>query len=286
MTNLQKVVLFIVTTGILFATISKIGIIAMLMLSAFFLLLALMLFLVWAIRPLATHRNNLQTFNLTFESKRIEFEALPNGLYQVNLCTLTFDEITAKNARYEVIRNAGGSTTLSWHSLPKKMQRAYFTKDITVQLSEKLLTEKQALRLHFELLKMAKTQSVANATYICNLIESVGKPKLFTASRLAMFSEAKQNMQARIQAKKASFAPPPPLSSAGAGAGLAQNSLLYVFLFAFNATKIEIEATAKEAMLLMPNETLATNFKLIALILVVLKCITSFQSYCKNECVS
>ena len=275
MTNLLKVVLFLVTIGILFATASKIGMITMLISSAIFLIIALILFIVWAVRPPATpHRNNLQSFSLNFESKRIEFVRTENGLYQVNLCTLTFDSVEAQKHTYKSVKNTNGSTTYHWQNLPLKLQKFYFTNDKAIQLSDKLLTEKQAKNLFFELLKMSKNHSVVNAVYICKLIESIGKPNFFTANRVRKLNEVKTN----IQAKTKGLDPSSLLSSNRAEASTAKNTLMILAFFSMSSVESEIVGTIIEC-------ELEAYLYLFAILLAFIKCITKFRDYCENDCV-
>ena len=49
-------------------------------------------------------------------------------------------------------------------------------------------------------------------------------------------------------------------------------------------SNVNIQAV-KDATLILPTESYATNFKLVIIILIILKCIAKFNDYIKNDCV-
>jgi hypothetical protein len=277
MVNLRKVVLFLVTTGILIYSFIKIGILLVLIASVMFII-ALAVLIVWAKRPRHTHRNKLQGFNLTFESKRIEFTQDKEGLYTVSLATKYDSGIKGKDIMVAT-KNKDGGTTYHWQDVPKQVRREFF---ITVPLSEKRLTERQATDLYFQLLQASKKHSVVNAVYISNLIKSINTPLQTVVESIQKIKGANRRLQAQVQAKKAMLPPSPPLSSVGAEANLAKNGLSYVILFAINTTNFHAEQAIKDATLMLPNETYATNFKLLIIILVILKFITVIRTSIAN----
>ena len=166
----------------------KIGILTMLLAVIILNTVAFAIFVYWSLRPAPAHRNKLQSFNLTFESKRIEFEPTENGLYRVNLCTKHFSEVKARKESMELVQNKDGGSTYHWIKMPMILKREYFTKDIAVELTEELLTEKQAIKFHLFLLKQSKTKSICNANYISEIIKN--KYKMRFASIVAILSVA------------------------------------------------------------------------------------------------
>ena len=60
------------------------------------------------------------------------------------------------------------------------------------------------------------------------------------------------------------------------------NSLMVLALVSISNVNIQ---AVKDATLILPNESYATNFKLIIIILVILKCIAKFNDYLENDCV-
>jgi len=247
----------------------------MLISSTFFLVIALIAFLVWATRPPKTHRNKLQSFSLNFESKRIEFAKQPNGLYQVNLCTKHFDELEA--SKWETSQRKGRK--LVFEKISKKLQKHYFTDDKAIELSDKLLTEKQATKLYFQLLKTSKSQSVCNAFYISKLIESIGKPKIFTVKRVQKFQDAKRNAQARFQARKASETLPSSPAPSAKGRLSTQNSIMVLSLFLMSNTE-------KQVIEVLQNESELTLIMLLIAILGFGVMYKRLCNYLQNECIS
>ena len=198
MTNLRKIVLFFSTLAMLLYLAIKIGILTRLLAVIILNTVAFAIFVYWSLRPAPAHRNKLQSFNLTFESKRIEFEPTENGLYRVNLCTKHFSEVKARKESMELVQNKDGGSTCHWVKMPMTLKREYFTKDIVVELTEELLTEKQAIKLHSYLLKDAKEQSICNATYISEIIKSKHQPLFFTIERLQKIEKAKSFVKEKI----------------------------------------------------------------------------------------
>ena len=274
MANLRKIVLFLSTLAMLLYIAIKIGIITMLIAVVIINTVAFAVFVYWTLRTAPTHRNKLQSFNLTFESKRIEFEPTENGLYRINLCTKHFSEIKARKEELEVLQNKDGSNTYHWPKMPMTLKREYFTKDIAVELTEELLTEKQAIKVYLFLLEQSKTQSICNATYISEIIKTKCRPLFFTVERLQKLEEWKDFIKEKISL----FYPLPPLFDFETK----DNSLMVLALVSISNVNIQ---AVKDATLILPNESYATNFKLIIIILVILKCIAKFNDYIKNDCV-
>ena len=277
MTNLRKIVLFSSTLAMLLYIAIKISIITMLIAVVIINAVAFAVFVYWILRPAPTHRNKLQSFNLTFESKRIEFEPTENGLYRVNLCTKHFSEVQARKEEVEVLRNDDGGTTYGWVKIPMTLKREYFTRDITVELTEKLLTEKQAIKLHAHLLKQSKNQSICNAHYISEIIANKYKPLFFTVERMQKLEEVK----AFVKEKIGIFYPSPPTFDFETK----DNSLMVLALVSISNVNTEVVNAVKETTLILPNESYITNLRLIVIIFIVLKCITKYNDYIKNECV-
>ena len=273
MANLQKIVLFFSTLAMLLYIAIQVGIMIMLLATAILTALALAVFIAWALRPAPTHRNKLQSFNLTFESKRIEFAPTESGLYQIHLCTKRVDEAKIKKEEVEMLRREGNSITYSWQKMPMTLKREYFAKEISVELCDKLLTEKQAIKLYLKLLQNAKKQSVCNAIYISSLIETIGNPIFFTPQRLDTIQEIKSNV-----IEKVSFLTPLPFSSKPKKE-ITKNNLLIVFTF-FIISDLDLEA-----MNVIKENSLEGYLYLLALVLIILKVITKYRDYIENDCV-
>jgi len=231
---------------------------------------AFAVFVYWALRPAPTHRNKLQSFNLTFESKRIEFEPTENGLYRVNLCTKHFSEVKARKEDLQFLKNQDGGQTGHWVKMPMVLRKEYFTKDIVVELTEELLTEKQAIKVYLFLLEHSKTQSICNATYISEIIKAKCQPLFFTVERLQKLEEWKTFVKEKISL----FYPLPQLSDFET-----KDNTLMVFAFFF------ISNVDMQAYNLLENESPETILKLLAIVFVILKCITKYNDYVKNDCV-
>jgi hypothetical protein len=270
MANLRKIVLFISTLAMLLYIAIEIGIITMLIAVIIFNTVAFAVFVYWALRPAPTHRNKLQSFNLTFESKRIEFELTENGLYRINLCTKHFSEIKARKEQLEVLQNKDGSNTYHWPKMPMTLKREYFTKDIVVELTEELLTEKQAIKTYLFLLEESKTQSICNATYISEIIKTKCRPLFFTVERLQKIEKYKTFVKKKISLF---YSSPPTFDFE------TKDNRLMVLVF-FLMSNMDIQAYN-----LLESESPETILKLAAIAFIILKYITKYNDYIKNDCV-
>ena len=270
MTNLRKIVLFFSTLAMLLYLAIKIGILTMLLAVIILNTVAFAIFVYWSLRPAPAHRNKLQSFNLTFESKRIEFEPTENGLYRISLCTKHFSEVKTRKEELQFFKNEDGGQTGHWVKMPMTLKREYFTKDIVVELTEELLTEKQAIKLHAYLLKDAKEQSICNATYISEIIKIKHQPLFFSIERLQKIEKAKSFVKEKISI----FYPSPPTFD------FETKDKTFMVLFFFLISSPDLQAYN-----LLENESPETILKCIALVFMFLKCVSWYNNYIKNECV-
>ena len=277
MTNLRKIVLFISTLAMLLYLAIKIGILTMLLAIIILNTVVFAIFVYWSLRPAPAHRNKLQSFNLTFESKRIEFEPTENGLYRVNLCTKHFSEVKARKEDLQFFKNQDGGQTGHWVKMPMVLRKEYFTKDIAVELTDELLTEKQAIKTYLLLLKQGKTKSICNANYISEIIKNKYQPLFLTIERLQKIEKVKLFVKEKLSI----FSPLSPLFEIKTK----DNTFIVLFLFLISSLDLQAFELEKRVFEFAINSSFDSLLSFIGTVWFLSIMYKRFCDYIKNECI-